>query len=301
MKNPMGSNSFDRLQEAGLMVSGGGDEAQALAKIEARIARLVELDKHLAKVEVATANLWLLPKDKALTQLSAALKSTQKVMADKLPTGTKTPLTACMNELTSLREGVYLATATDKKALTLLFVTKARKEIAALLLTAKERKAKLEAASSDDEVLQKFYDEAAEVIEQNKKESEKLDGLKDKPFMIARVPVVPADNIVSVEKLRHAGFACESLGGYAVLKNQLVIGINPKSLTKKIKAPDEAERLRKQLQSHMKVPLQFVSTSPFSYKGASWFWLMSDRDINALTKTFPGGRLKVMRWGFAFN
>jgi hypothetical protein len=54
------------------------------------------------------------------------------------------------------------------------------------------------------------------------------------------------------------------------------------------------------LQKKTNVKLQFVSDKAFSYGSGTWFWLMSDRDLDAFATVFPGGHTKVTRWGFAF-
>lgn len=302
IKNPMGANSFDRLHEAGILGAKAPTEDQVRSKLEAKIERLRAIDGHLAKVELATAKLYAIPKDKQLKQLTAAMNATVALATSKgLPVGSKAPLTACANELTSLREGVWTGAATDRRTLTVLFASKARKDIADLIEAALSRKEKMLAESQKDSDLDEFYKMADEVIKKNAGEADKLMSIKDKAFVIARAPVVPADAQVNVEKLKRAGVKCESLAGYAVIHNQLVIGINGTKLPKGVKAPAEAERLRKGLEKQMGTKLQFVSPKAAPYKGGAWFWLMSDRDLEIMARAFPGGQIKVSIWGMAFN
>lgn len=319
--SPFGTNSFDRLSEAGIVGSKPlPDEATVKAKLDAKIIKLGEIDVHLTKVQTATAKLYVMPKVKQLKQITAALKATKALVAAKgMPVGTKVPLTACLNELTSLREGIFTGAATDKKSLTLIFAQKARNAIAELIASAHDRKTRLEAESHTDSDLDSFYKKAEDVIQRNGTESEKLESIKDKPFAIVRVPIVPvgtkmASNIpmtLSIERLRRQGFKCESIGGYAVLQNQMVLGIASqgikKTKTSEIKTSkksseilEEAEHILKLISKETKSKLQFVSQKAIGKNGASWFWIMPERELDMLAKV-SGGTVNIPMWGFAFN
>jgi uncharacterized protein YegJ (DUF2314 family) len=227
--------------------------------------------------------------------------------------GTKKHVAHCLNELTSLREGVYASnTVVDRKALMLIATASAKEEIVQMVSAAENRMQKVLAESSDFRDTEELFRHAAEVIDTNSKEAVKLDDIQTKPFVIARVPVVAADSIINIDKLSRLGFKVDNLSGYAVIHNQLVIGISPRSVlgdkAGAIKSEktatairEEADRLRKLLQKKMGVKLQLVSDKSYSFKKGTWFWLMTDKELDSLASVINGNHVKIQRWGFAFN
>ncbi len=307
-----GKNNFAKLEAAGL-ICGEDPTAGIKAKMQKRIEELATLDAKLVKVEAALKDLYVLEKPQRLKKLSSVLAAVKKLHGEALPTGSKKHIAHCVNELTSLREGVYSSnTKMDKKALTLISASLARTEIKALVVATEHRLDAIRADSSQTSDMDDFYKKAEDVINRHSGAAERLSAIDDKPFLIARVPVVPADNTASPEKLVRYGFDVDGLGGYSVFKNQLVIGIRPQSLlgehsgaVKGEKAiqiiRDEAERLRKLLQKKMNQRLQFVSDKACTHGKGTWFWLMTDRDLDALARATPGSHVKIQRWGFAFG
>lgn len=306
-----GKNNFDRLEAAGL-VSGEDTTAATKTRTQERITALTELAGKITKIEDALASLYTLSKASRLKKLTQVLSAVKKLHGSPLPTGAKKYVGNCLNELTSLREGVYATSAqVDKNALQLIAAGKAKTEILALASAAGAKLDKIMAESNEHADLEEFFRKAGEVIKKNAGEATKLEGIKDRAFMIARAPVVPADGSVSVEKLTRLGFKVENMGGYAVMHNQLVIGISPKALmgdkagslkSEKTSAAirAEADRLRKLVQKKTKTKLQLVSDKSYPYMNGAWFWLMNDTDLDTFARAFPGSHIKVTRWGFAF-
>lgn len=307
-----GKNNFDRLTAAGL-IEGPGDAGNIKAKLETRIADLKVLSQKFEKIEGGLSLIYALNKVDRLKKLTQVLTAVKKLHASPLPVGSKKYVANCLNELTSLREGVYASNSTvDKKALMLIATASAKQEVMAMISAAENRMQKVLAESSDFRDTEELFRHAAEVINTNSKEAEKLDDIETKPFVIARVPVVAADSIINIDKLKRLGFKVDNLSGYAVIHNQLVVGISPKSVlgdksgsSKSEKAAsvirDEAERLRKLLQKKLNTKLQFVSDKPYSFKKGTWFWLMNDSELGSLASTINGNHVKIQRWGFAFN
>lgn len=230
MVNPLGKNNFDKLEAAGLVA--GPDDAENLKfKTEARVAQLGTLIGKVTKVQAYLAELYVLPKPRQLKRLTAAQIALRELHKEKLPTGAKRHIEACLNEVTSLREGVYSSnTKLDKQTLALTASTKARSELESMVEAANHRLEKVIADSSSELDMEEFYKKAADVIKKNASESKKIDNIVDKPWLMTRVPVVPTDGSLVAEKLPGLGFKSESLSGYPVLHNQLVLGINPKHL-----------------------------------------------------------------------
>lgn len=308
---PRMKTNFDKLEAAGL-VAGEDTTAAVKARTQSRITDLKELNGKISKVEAALADLYVLAKPQRLKKLTQVLTAVKKLHSSPLPTGTKKHIGNCLNELTSLREGVYASNSQmDKKALVLISASKAKADINTLMLASEVKMDKIMADSSHASDMDEFFKKTESVIQKFSHEAEKLNSLSDKPFVIARVPVIPVDGGVSVEKLSRLGFSSESLGGYAVLHNQIVLGISPKSLlgdkagdikSAKVAAAirAEADRLRILAGKKTNTKLLFVSNA-LSYGTRIWFWLMTEKDLDMFARAFPGSQVKVSRWGFAFN
>jgi hypothetical protein len=290
----------------------GPDEAQILAKMEKRAQALAELQTTLSKATLSVSKLYVAEKPQQLKKLTAALKTVKTILENKPPLGVSKALKACVNELTSLREGVYLGTATDKKTLSIIACQDATKVVASLIESnAKSiERAKTEALGSE-EADEQMYDEALKVLQQTQKESHNLNKIKEHGWAVARVPVIPIAKFnLSVEKLRTLGFKADSVGGYPVIHNQLVIGISKNMLdikeSQKGKSTDPAkfravaDQLRKELSKHQKVKLHFVDERAYGATGGAWFWVMPEQQLNLLASAFPGKRIVMQRWGFAF-
>ena len=229
--NPLGKNNFDKLEAAGL-VAGPDDSENLKAKTEARVAELGVLIGKVKKVEAHLATLPILPKPRQLKRLAEAANALTGLRATKLPVGAKRHIEACLNEVVSLREGVYVSNSKlDKQTLALTASKQAREELQGLVESAQHRLEKVMADSMSESDLDEFYKKADAVIKKNSAESVKIEPIRDKPWVLARVPVIPMDGSISTEKLPQMGFKSESLSGYPVIHNQLVLGINPKMLS----------------------------------------------------------------------
>jgi len=312
MQKPRMKTNFDKLEAAGL-VAGADDSNAVKTRTQERITELKTVAKKIEKVEAALADLYVLSKPARLKRLTQVMSAVKDLHASKLPTGAKKHVGNCLNELTSLREGVYASNAqVDRQTLSLITARQAHTEITAMVAASEARLDKITAESNQSSDMEDAYRKDEKVIQKNAAKAEQLNGIKTKAYMIVRMPVVPSDSILSIEKLTRLGFSVDSIGGYAVLNEQMVIGISPKFLlgehagaVKGEKAGEliraEADRLRKLLQKKTGANLQFVSDKPKSEGSGVWFWLMSDRDLNAFARAFPGQHVKISRWGFAFN
>ena len=148
--NPLGKNNFDKLEAAGLVA--GPDDAENLKfKTEARVAELGVLIGKVNKVQAYLAELYVLPKPRQLKRLSAASSALRELHAAKLPTGAKRHIAACLNEVISLREGVYTSnTKLDKQTLALTASSRAKTELQSMVESAQHRLEKVIADSSSE-------------------------------------------------------------------------------------------------------------------------------------------------------
>lgn len=333
MKNPqrIADTNFDRLQARnGLTVKNqsqltkiipllqigskaGPDDAQVLAKMETRLLALKELKKKLTTTTARVTELYGLDKRKQMMKLTASLKAVKEIQDSRPPVGVSKQLKACVNELVSLREGVSVGERMDKKTMSVIACATAIEHVDALIVSAKKQIARHKAEVSggiNDELLHSEDAEMLRVLQQTHQESKNISQLKTRPYVITRVPIVPIPKaIVSVETMQRKGLKAENLGGYPVLHNQLVIGINKTDLTGEKKSSrslttadfrDEAERIRRSIQKQTKVKYQFVDERAYGAQGGAWFWLMPERELNLFSSCFPGKTLQLQRWGFAF-
>lgn len=311
-KSAFGKNNFDRLEAAGL-VSVEDNTNNQKEKLTARAAQLRVLAQKFDKVFAGMADTYVMDHKRQLKRIQVIIAKVKELHDTQLPIGAKRHVATCINELTSIKEGVHaLNAAADKKMLTMIAAKTAKDELLAMAVATEARIESIEADSSTVDDLEEFYRKAADVIKKHAGKAEDIKAIKNKAFIIARMPIVPADDKLSAERLATAGFQVESIGNYAVLQNQLVIGINPRFLmgehsgevkgekaSKLIRA--EVERLRKFLEKKTNVGYQLVSEKAKSEGSGTWFWLMNDNDISRLARVSPGGRIQIKAWGFAFN
>ena len=337
MKNPVrvADSNFDRFQaRQGLTAKNnsqmdkivetlqvgskaGPDDAQVLAKAEHRLTALKDLKAQLNEATADVSQLYGMSSPKQLQKLTAARKTVKEIADSKLPVGVKGHLRAVLNELTSLREGVYTGEATTRKSLSLISCPAAVAHVDTLIEAAqKSYDSKKITAGPTDQI---WEDEVARVIQQTAEESKKLQSLTDKDWVLSRVPVIvvakssnkAATGKLSVDALKRSGIKAESLGGYPVLLNQLVIGINPrifgmsdeeKKTGKSIPRTNwlqAADEVRKLIQKQTKQKLQFVDEKAYGAAGGAWFWVMPERDIDMFASAFPGKHVNLQSWGFS--
>lgn len=332
MKNPQRivDSTFDRLQARSglaaknlsqmnkllpqLELSGKKekDQSQITAGLETRAARLKALRTSLQKTVVSLSKLYVVPKEEQLKKLSASLKKVKGIIDDKPPIGVSKQLRACVNELTSLREGVYTGAAVDKKTLSIIACNKAVEHLDTLIASNKrsieKNKAGSEVTAADDEGM---YGDIEKVLQQTQKEADNINALHRRPFVLTRVPLIPITKaILSVDALKLKGFKADNLGGYPVLHNQLVIGINKsmlelkdaekaKSITPQ-RMLEQAEKVKKMIEKQMGVKLYFVDEKAYGAQGGAWYWVMSERELKLFSSVFPGRHVQLQRFGFAF-
>lgn len=311
------------------------DEIQVrLDALLARRARLVEVKTKVRKVNAALANLAVAP----VTKQIGLIRSAQAYVADikEIPTGVKPLLRTIHNELQSLHEGI-LAKAVRKKDLVLTAGVQVVREIDAILAKVESNLVKLSSSLED-------VDRNVLVLKKNQEQRDKIPAFNGREFVVGRAPVAftfqnkqkhSSVGYVDQEKLDNMGFKSDNLGGYTVIHNQLVIGIDSHAVydkqvgedgkqsikrqqvkdttvvfkkgnpTRVLKARDKlhidvARKVLKMLERRFNAQFDFVSEYAVGLNGGEFFWVMSVQDFRRLAKAFPGGHLKISRWGFAF-
>jgi len=174
--------------------------------------------------------------------------------------------------------------------------------------------------------LENLIKDVPNLLKRYSKNEKDLNLLIAKNFIFARVPIIPLTTPpLLVDELKKFGFQVQTLGGYAVLENQLVLGLNFNFLkqlqedkaTKNKKPVDIAEMIVGQLNKSSGKNYQILGDEKnpsHSHKTGSYFWLVPARMVNLMiqstgtkVKTNQGGgiakaqRLTVKQWGFAFQ
>jgi hypothetical protein len=220
-----------------------------------------------------------------IKRLTLAMDFFEAERKRKVPYRTGKAVRAVLNELTSLREAAYLDELTDElidlSATRELFVT-----IDSLIKNS-ERKEKEEDVAQDDV----FETDLIDVL-QNASAQTTLPKLDGRPFVLARVPVIPVASM-SQTKLQSRGFQVTSVGGYSMIGDQVVLGISPKG------GYDAANQTRLQIRRQSKQRFVFVDERPAGHKGILWWWLMREEDLFNFSAAFPNNILKIQSWGLA--
>lgn len=139
---------------------------------------------------------------------------------------------------------------------------------------------------------------------------------------MGRAPVVIVTNASGVQLKQHPaafvdrqklikqGFKVDNIDGYSIVQDQLVLGVSKEAFRafneeRKRKDKISINQLLDELINRLSVATKKTYEQPVpgysvAYNGALWFWLMTQSDVNAMAKAFPGNRIKLTEWGFAF-
>jgi len=311
-----------------------GDAADRLQLLEARYVSLTETLNKFRKLNLALDRLAVADKSRQLHLIRSATAYLDKF---EIPTGVKPILATIRNELQSLREGIIIGIIRPKD-LVLLSGLQAVEQVTALRAKVLVNRNKVSASIGDADAI----DPNKELIKRNQALREKLPSLNGKDFVIGHAPTAftfqqknghSSVGYVDSDRLKDLGFKADNLGGYTILHNQMVLGVNSDSVyaidkdgkktdvrqrvgvsvtTFKANRPmtvkkhrdkeylDVAKALKLQIEKRTNQPYAFVSELGVGLNGGHWFWVMPARDLSRLSKAFPGGHAKISRWGFGF-
>lgn len=315
------------------------DERQVRATaIRARLASLAEVHLKLRKLNAALANLSVAAPKKQLALIASAAKFVTEITP---PNGVKPLLRVVSNELQSLSEGIR-AKAVLPSDLMLLSGVRALKQVEELTAKAVSNVKKLEANDSDGDMRNVL------LLKKNQTAKEKIPAFNGREFVVGRAPTAftfankqkhSSVGYVDSDTLANQGFKTDNLGGYTVIHNQMVVGIDAHAVytrtvseddkenkqatltrhrvkdsaitfkagrpTKVMKARDKlhidvARGVLKMIERQYNAKYAFVSERAVSLNGGEFFWVMPAADMVRLSRAFPGGHVKIDKWGFAF-
>lgn len=298
------NSQMSRISELGISESRDEKEtASVKEQTEKRVRNLGIVKSFISKVELQASGLSVMDERKREKLVSSLLARVQAMHENpKLPKGAGPHLLRIRNELLSLKEGIA-ANAVKPKDMILATVQPSLEGINTLISKAELR---LSGESINDSMTDEAFKKAEEVLKHNQKEAKQLERLTKKPFVVARVPIVPISSpVMNVGILNRSGIKAEQLAGYPLIHNQMVIGISKDATVletrKRNQKPLEAAReILSQLVGQTQRDYIFVTENGFRSHGGIWFWVATKQEVNAFIKA-ANNRLKIDRWGFGFG
>ncbi len=215
--------------------------------------------------------------------LTTALERLANARKKKVPHGLGKFVRASVNELVSLREAATIGDLTDAQID--LHSTKGIISQVDLLLVKEAQLSSAGVEGSD------VFEGDVEAVLSLANAQTALPPLNDNVFVIARVPVVPvpAAGFLAAKKVSSLGFEAKDAGGYAIMSNQVVIGVSPKS----------ASDIHIALEQFRSERLVLVDSRGHGKNGILWYWAMREEDLARFSLAFSGGSLKLQSWGLA--
>jgi hypothetical protein len=216
-------------------------------------------------------------------RLTTTLELLAAARKKKVPYGLGKFVRAAVNELVSLREAATIGDLTEDQV-DLRSTNAIITQIDILLV----KEAELASATNGtDEV----FDGDVEGILALANAQTTLPPLNGNVFVLARVPVVPvpATGFLATKKVNALGFDAKDAGGYAIMSNQIVIGVSPKS----------AGDIHIALEQFRSERLVLVDSRGHGKNGVMWYWVMRADDLAQFSQAFSGGSLKLQSWGLA--
>jgi hypothetical protein len=313
-----------------------GEKQERLDILQAKLTDLTDVKLKIRKLNHVLADLAIVDRRKQLSLILSALKYVGRI--ETPPNGVKPLLVMVTNELQSLREGIQ-ANIVRPNDLVLTASVQAVTKINEIIASVRNNIQKLEAAIGD------FTTDTNEaLIRKNQAAKEKIPAFNGKDFVIGRAPVAftfvnkqkhSSVGYVDKDLLDKMGFKSDNLGGYTLLHNQMVVGIDAHAVynkltddsgkesmvrqrvkdsvitfkagkpTRVVKARDKlhldvAKKVKKLIEQKTNTRYEFVSEVAVGLNNGEFFWLMPVADLNRLARAFPGGHAKINKWGFAF-
>lgn len=302
------NSQMSKMSELGLgLEAADREEAANRAKLEARIQGLAQLENDLTAVGHKLAEFGVRNRENQILLLGTALTDIDVIRNNaELPVGASRPLRTIRNAIVSIREGLTSGAYSkeERRALEIHEVLQAR----ATVRTLKEKSQKrLEALGLNpvDAQTEELDASTAQILAQTALLKNSLLSIKNKPLVLTRAPIVPVTATrLDLAKLAAAGIRAENLGGYPLIHDQRIIGVNRDALQadargNRERAIEAATRYMASLREAV-APLTMVSDKAEQKHAGSWYWVADRSTLRALREA-SGGNINVTDWGFGFG
>jgi hypothetical protein len=286
-------NLFDRIQAGnGLTAKNQSqmskitilpDVAEEPVSREPYIEALKDFHARIAALLINLTDLGELSNRGRVVRLTTSLELLAKARKKKVPYGLGKFVRAAVNELVSLREAATIGDLKDDQ-IDLRSTKAILTQIEVLLVK------EAELANTGSETDEVFEGDVEGVLALANAQTT-LPPLDGNVFVLARVPVVPvpATGFLATKKVKALGFDAQDAGGYAILSNQIVIGVSPKS----------AKDIHIALEQFSAERLVLVDSRGHGKNGVMWYWVLREEDLARFSQAFSGGALKLQSWGLA--
>ena len=304
MKNPSQMSKLIPMLQVGAKATQSDEQMQ-----ESLSSRLETLESTWLEFRESTQKLRTIGRvdtPRQMKRLNDGIEFVRELKSRKI-NGLSKCLRVLLNELTSTREAVY-SRDIEGEDVQLQYVHEVDKEFQRLIESTNKRiiehKAELEGSPVGDPL---FSESIEQVIAENA--NNEPPSLKDKPYAVGRMPIIPVPvNSLSTDILASRGFDVQMLGGYPIIKHQLVLGISKAQLN--LSAQEKlqpvprarfvaaAQEIVRALRKETKQKLTLVTDKPYGHKGGTWFWLMTESELQNFMEAFPSSSLQLRNWAF---
>jgi len=299
-------SQFSKLSERGISEAHEQRiQAATNHRLEVRVTNLKRLLAFLVDQSTKLSTIQAVGSAQRMAIVTSVLRKIEATRnKDNLPQGASNHLRKIQNELVSMREGVFASAVSTKNLISNQFPA-AIEQVGHMLEIATARLEAAKNMSAATDLAEEAYKKAEKIIQQNANEAKRLESIERRPFTVVRVPIVPiSEPPISSAKLKTMGVKAEDLAGYPLIHNQMVIGINKEILEKKgrkmQKPAEAAEEILQMLKKETGKKLVMVVETANRAKGALWYWIAPQDEVNKLMKS-AGGRLNIKRWGFGME
>ena len=288
-------------------------DTRNLHALELRVPIAQDFLKFICNVERYVNELPEYSNKKRVAFTQAVLKRLTEI---KTPIGLKTYVTEFQNEIESARdaftvgdiplENISFDSLQKVKTITQTLIDSLNTRITDL----KENGVDLSYVKDEANLVEATLKTANE-------EMQRLARIKDKPYLVCEAPVicVPHNAFFIIENAKKS-FRVSIIGGYPILHDQLVVGVN-RSVTKQNSTESTLKEVIKKLESKKGVKYIRIGAhgapAAVSGRGIVWYWLMSEENAEKFrkcfrnygaagmvsTKTLGLQGIAIRDWGFA--
>lgn len=281
--------------------------------LEVRIPIAQDFLKFITNVERYVGELPEYTNKKRLAFTNAVLKRLDEV---KVPIGLKLYVTKFQNEIESARDAFQTGDIPFED-ISFDSVKELKKITETLINALNTRITDLKENGVDLSYVRDETKAVEDTLQNVSKEMQRLARIKNKPYLVCKAPVVsvPHNAYFIMENLKR-WFRISAIGGYPILHDQLVVGVN-RSVTKQNSTETTLREVIKKLETRNGVKyIKIAAHGAFAAvagRGIVWYWLMPEdsaelfrkcfRNYGAAgvvgTKTLGLQGIAIRDWGFA--
>lgn len=288
-------------------------DTRNLHALELRVPIAQDFLKFICNVERYVNELPKYSNKKRVAFTQAVLKRLTEI---KTPIGLKTYVTEFQNEIESARDAFQTGDIPFED-ISFNSVKELKKITETLIDSLNARITDLKENGVDLSYVRDETKAVEDTLQNANKEMQRLARIKNKPYLVCKAPVIPVPhNAYFIMENLKRWFRISAIGGYPILHDQLVVGVN-RSVTKQSSTETTLREVIKKLETrkgvkYIKIAAHGASAA-VAGRGIVWYWLMPEdsaelfrkcfRNYGAAgvvgTKTLGLQGIAVRDWGFA--